>query len=259
MLTSLVSPLRLGVLIGLLAMLAWRWSPRALRLLWIAAIAGCVLLTTPLVANFLVGIQESRAPAGVACSEPPPTTIVLLGGGVSLAAKDADDAGVLTESSLRRLFAAVDLHSEHPDATLVIAGGISRHTISESALLGTLATRLGVPTTMLRLEERSRTTWQNARFVAELQPQIAKRIWLVTSALHMPRARYAFEQAGFDVCSWSVDARYSSGSGIGYFVPSTTGLDKADAALHELVGEAAYRFGFLRDTARNPHSEAGED
>ena len=259
MLSSLVSPLRLGVLIGLLAVLAWRWSPRALRVVWIAAILICVLLTTPLVANVLVGMQESRAAAGVACGESAPATIVLLGGGVSLAAKDADDVGVLTERSLRRLFAAVDLQRQHADAMLVIAGGISRYDISESALLGALATRLGVPAAALRLEERSRSTWQNACFVAELQPQIAKRIWLVTSALHMPRARYAFEQAGFDVCSWSVDARYSAGSGIGYFVPSTAGLENADAALHELVGEAAYRFGFLRDTARDPHAQAGEE
>ena len=46
--------------------------------------------------------------------------------------------------------------------------------------------------------------------------------------------------------------------GIGYVLPATSAVVKADAVLHELVGEAAYRMGFLRDSARDPHEGAGE-
>ena len=258
MLSSLVSPLRAGILFGIVLILAWRWLPRSLRNLGVVVLVACVVLTTPFAANLLVQVQESRATPDHTCASDPPSAIVVLGGGVTREAIDANDYAVLSEASLRRLFAAADLQRARPAATLVIAGGVSRYAISESALLGALAERLGVPRSMQRLEERSRTTWQNAQFVAALQPAIASRIELVTSALHMPRARYAFEQAGFTVCTHAVDPRHARADGIGYFLPATGALQKTDAALHEIVGEAAYRLGWLRDTARNPHVESGE-
>lgn len=257
MLSSFVSPLRLGVLLALVLVLVWRrLGPRA-RWLGVLAVAPCLALTTPFAANLLVALQEARG-AGMACAGELPRTIVVLGGGVSREAADGDDFSVLTESSLRRLFAAVDLQRAHADATLVVSGGVSRYAVSESRLLGALAERLGLPEARLVLEQESRTTWQNARFVAALQPAIDRRIVLVTSALHMARARYAFAQAGFDVCTHAVDPRRARYDGLGYFLPATSALVKSDAVLHELVGEAAYRLGLLRDTARDPHVGAGE-
>lgn len=52
------------------------------------------------------------------------------------------------------------------------------------------------------LEGNSRTTWENALLSARsLQGSGVRRIVLVTHAWHMPRARWAFEQAGFEVLS----------------------------------------------------------
>jgi uncharacterized SAM-binding protein YcdF (DUF218 family) len=257
MLSSFVSPLRFGLLLALVLVLLWRrLGPRA-RWLGVLAVAPCLLLTTPFAANLLVGLQEARGAAS-ACTGEPPRTIVVLGGGVSREAANVDDFSVLTEASLRRMFAAADLQRAHADATLVVSGGVSRYAISESRLLGALAERLGVAGARLVLEQESRTTWQNARFVAALEPAIDRQIVLVTSALHMPRARYAFEQAGFEVCTHAVDPRHAGYDGIGYVLPATSALVKSDAVLHELVGEAAYRLGLLRDTARDPHVGAGE-
>ncbi len=257
MLTSLVSPLRFGVLFALLAWIAWRWLPKGARIVAVGVLAACLVLTTPAVANLLLGWQEAREPA-TACAAEAGATLVVLGGGVSRAARADDDFSVLTEASLRRLFAGAELAGRDPAATLVLAGGVNRYAHSESSLLGALARRLGVEAGQLRLEQDSRTTWQNARASAALQPAIARHIVLVTSAVHMPRARYAFEQAGFAVCPHPVDFRHAAAGGIGYFLPSTAGLAKADLVLHELVGEAAYRLGWLRDMARDPHGDAGE-
>ena len=257
MLSSFVSPLRFGLLLALVLVLVWRHLGRRTRVLGIVVLLPCIALTLPLFANVLVGLQESRG-AEMACAGEWPSTIVVLGGGVSREAKDAGDTGALTEASLRRLLAAVDLQRAHADATLVVSGGISRYSLSESRLLGALALRLGVAESRLVLEQESRTTWQNARFVAALDPAIDRRIALVTSALHMARARYAFEQAGFEVCTMPVDARFATADGLGYFLPATSAVVKADAVLHEWVGEAAYRMGFLRDSARDPHEGAGE-
>ncbi len=256
MLNSLVSPLRFGLLVALVLVFAWRHLGRRMRIVGVLALLPCFALTTPFAANALVGLQESRGDAA-ACTTPYPSTIVVLGGGVSREAARSDDFAVLTEASLRRLFAAAE-RQRAADARLIISGGVSRYAASEASLLGALALRLGVPAERLVLEQESRTTWQNAQFVAALEPPVARRIALVTSALHMARARYAFEQAGFEVCTDAVDRRHAGYDSIGYFLPATGAVAKADAVLHELVGEAAYRIGFLRDRARDPHRGDGE-
>lgn len=257
-LNSLISPLRFGFLLGLLTLLVWRWSPRWLRVLLVSGIGLCVLMTTPFAANLMIALQESRNDVHAHCTDSAPDTIVVIGGGISRSARDAGDVAVLTVASLRRLIGAVDLLRARATPTLVISGGVSRLGTSEGELMHALALRLGVPEAAIRLEQNANTTWQNARFVADLQPPIAKRIWLVTSAVHMPRARYAFEQAGFDVCTWPVDPRAARWGGIGFLLPSHSGLDKAETVLHEWVGELAYRLGMLRDLERSPHEGAGE-
>lgn len=68
-------------------------------------------------------------------------------------------------------------------------------------------------------EGRSRTTWENAQFTAQvLEPQGVKRIVLVTQAWHMQRAVWSFEQAGFtvvpapwDSSGWITPGRWAAG------------------------------------------------
>ncbi|SFN10764.1 YdcF family protein [Dokdonella immobilis] len=256
MLTTLLSPTRLGILLALVLLPLWRWLPRWLRLLAMLPLVACVLASLPVVANQLVRWQESRVPARNLCSPPLPSTIVVLSGGISREPRDAGDFAALGEYSLRRLFAAVDRFEAHSDGRLVISGGEGQYGIAESALMGALAQRLGVPSGAISLETASRSTWQNAQFVRALA--IPQRIGLVTSALHLPRAIYAFEQTGFEVCAWPADSRYAGPNSIGYYLPSSSALDKSDAAIHEMVGEAAYRMGWLRSTTRDPWAGADE-
>ena len=58
----------------------------------------------------------------------------------------------------------------------------------------------GIPIQFLDGENCSRTTYENAKFTAEiLKPQGVKRIVLVTDAPHMLRSRLTFEKFGFMV------------------------------------------------------------
>lgn len=258
MLNTFISPLRSGVLLALLVLLFWRWLPRWARICAALPLLACVLLSLPVVANPLVRWQESRVGMLPGCQSNPPSTLVVLGGGTTRRPNDSEDFTALGEASMQRLFSGVERFRLQPGASVVISSGAAQYDFAESSLMAQLARELGVPPDAIRLEDQSRSTWQNAIFVARMEPAVNRRIWLVTSATHMPRASYAFEHAGFQVCAWPADTLARGANSFGYALPSTLALRKSEAILHEWVGEAAYRMGWLRSATRDPWSGTDE-
>jgi uncharacterized SAM-binding protein YcdF (DUF218 family) len=238
---ALLSPLGFGLLLGLL--LWWRRGrlPRWLLCTALALELLCLLLSTPLGADALLARAERRAPAATDCTAPLPDTIVLLAGGMRRDAAAPDDLAALGESSLQRTFGAATLFARMPGARLVISGGMHRD-VAVSAQMAELAVRLGVPRGAIRIEDQSRTTWENATRVRALDPAVPERIWLVTSAAHMPRALLAFRAAGFAPCSYPVDIRAATFEGPGDLLPGGGAITRSAAVLHEWVGEIAYRW-----------------
>lgn len=235
----LLSPLGAGLLLALLLWLARRRLPRWALWSGIVLEVLCYVLMTPLGANALVGMVEAQAPRPSQCLAPRPSTIVVLAGGMEHAALGPEDASVLSTASVRRLLAAVDLWRATPGATLVVSGG-GPFEFAEATLLAHFAHKLGVPATAIRTETHSRTTWENALNTRRLDG-VPARIWLVTSALHMPRALLAFRAAGFDACGFPADFRYLPPQNLGDALPQSGALQKSEAALHELVGMLLYR------------------
>jgi uncharacterized SAM-binding protein YcdF (DUF218 family) len=134
--------------------------------------------------------------------------IVVLGGGFEGAINLARGGYELNASGDRFVEAAI-LARRYPDARLIISGGSGSVFIEGEADADTaprLLMALGVPQERILLENKSRDTFENARFsreIADLQPG---ETWLlVTSAFHMPRSVGAFRQAGFQVVPWPVD------------------------------------------------------
>lgn len=234
------SPLTYALLLALLLVLSWRRLPRAIRITGIALEIVLLIAMAPVGANLLVWSVESRAPSPQSCPLPTPGTIVVLSGGTYRQPHSPEDFSALDSTSLHRLFAGIALWRNTPDAHLVISGGGRR--VSESVLLAGLAERMGVPRGVIRTEQHSHTTWENALYTARLSPAVPKRIWLVTSSLHMPRALGAFRAWGFAPCAWSSESLYEAFSpSVGYFMPQSSSLDKADHAVHELIGGIVYR------------------
>lgn len=228
-------PYALAVLVALAA--AWRWLPGWLRGVGIVAEVLLVVLTMPLGANALARMASLRAVP--ACAAPQPTTIVVLGGGFEYAPRSSADYGALHLATLERVFAGVALWRRIPDAHMVFAGGAG-WTIRESLPMANLAIALGVPADVIRVEDRSRTTWQNARNVAALSPRVPRRIWLVTSAMHLPRALGAFRAWGFEPCAWPSNRPHRVQVWAGAFIPQGGAAATAGAAFHELIGRVEY-------------------
>lgn len=92
-------------------------------------------------------------------------------------------------------------------------------------------------------EGASRTTWENARMSAALlHGQGVRRVVLVTQAWHMQRARWSFEQAGFEVIPAPVGflgrehARPFAG-----LLPESRALWQNGQLLNEALGLLGYR------------------
>ena len=234
------SPLLYAVVLLLLLLVCWRRLPRAVRRAGVVVEVLLVVLMTPLGAWALTRVVLTQLPPPGSCKAPAPATIVVLSAGVERPPSGPDDYAALHLLTLKRLFAGVALWHETPGARLVISGGGYRR-FPDAVVLASLAEQLGVPVTSVEIEDRSRTTWDNARYVAALAPPLPKRIWLVTSALHMPRALGAFRAWGFQPCAWPSglrDTRLHFAPRV--FVPQGEAVLATTLALHELFGEVEY-------------------
>jgi uncharacterized SAM-binding protein YcdF (DUF218 family) len=239
----LLSPLSWLLLAGLGAWIAARrHSSWGLRVSLVAALVADFAMT-PMFANALLGWLERPPPMPAHCLASPPQVAVVLAGGVDAIPRDDNDASVLGVASRRRIERAVEWWRTRPGRVIVVSGGPAwRGGIAESRWLIRHAQRLGVPAAAMRGEEASTNTWENARGVAAMVPALPRRVVLVSSAMHLPRARFAMEHAGFEVCPIATDWRKVPFGLPGYLIPQSSALLKTEAALHELAGMLYYRW-----------------
>ncbi|HEX8779505.1 MAG TPA: YdcF family protein [Rhodanobacter sp.] len=131
--------------------------------------------------------------------------------------------------------------------TVLVSGG-DDYAAGEplARVYGRALARLGLPASDMVLEPRSRTTWQNAEFARTPLARIgAKRIWLVSSALHLRRAEFAFRRFGITVTPVRADYARVAWS----LLPLAGNLSLFDHALHEYAGMALYRWRAWRQGA----------
>jgi uncharacterized SAM-binding protein YcdF (DUF218 family) len=129
-----------------------------------------------------------------------------------------------------RLAVAGRLARENPKLPIVISGADGK-----VAELGG-----GIDVSRVFLETRSKNTYENARYSAEMiKPKQSERWLLVTGASHMPRAIGSFRKAGFEVEPWPVYDQPDSDSQV------------ITVALHEWLGLFGY-WAFGRTSALLP-------
>ena len=237
----LISPLGLGLLLLSIRLLAHKRSkPWGCRITS-TGLTLCLVLMTPFGANMLIKWIEFPTTPSQNCARASDRPIVLLAGGLDSAPRHDRDFGALTRTSLQRM---MDLQQSrildtHPE--ILISGGNPQAGISESHLMRNLAADLGVKANRITIEESSASTKDNAIEVAHiLHARGQNKLVLVTSAWHMHRALSTFSKQGLDVCPLPVDSLYNPPGELGYFLPQSSALVKAETALHELAGMLVY-------------------
>lgn len=124
----------------------------------------------------------------------PAEAIVVLGAGLL-------HGGILNDESMRRAICGIELYKGL--APVIVLSGTSRAeepNPTEAEIRAELAGAMGIPSQAILKEETANTTREESIHIAEkLRQQHMSRILLVTESLHMRRAEYVFERAGFQV------------------------------------------------------------
>ncbi|MGE4239674.1 YdcF family protein [Ramlibacter sp.] len=233
--------LMLAALVGRLS--PARGSRRLANGLALFAFAWLWVWSTPLASESLARWLEADAGARTMAELPRARAAVVLGGGM-LGARPPllpyPDMGAAAD----RMWHAARIYHAGKAPLLVLSGGISRPgEPNESEAMQLLLLDLGVPREAMRLEGASFNTASNARMSARLlEAEGIRSVLLVTSALHMRRARKNFEAAGIHVVPAPTDfGAVARPFDVGQLLPEASALTGSADAMKELVGYAVGR------------------
>jgi uncharacterized SAM-binding protein YcdF (DUF218 family) len=167
--------------------------------------------------------------------------IVVLAGGAH-ARSPAPPPDVANGDTLMRTRYAGWLHKNWRPLPIVVSGGETSEGIVVAEVMRQILLEQGVPDTMIWLDDRSHSTYENAVDTAELLRQKdIQQVVLVTEAFHMLRAQKAFEHQGLTVVPAPCDFRYVQFHGDwSQFVPTSKAIEKNENVLHEWLGLAWY-------------------
>lgn len=220
--------------VGVLLVLVRRYRSgigvAALGLAWWIACA------TPAFAAWLERGLADPFPSRAPSAYPRADAIVVLGGdGLPSPSGDWNDAP--EETGAKRIGFGYFLYAAGRAPVMMLCVGERGARMTRNLL-----ERHGVPAAALHLEARSRTTWENALYLAPmLRREGARRILLVTSPVHMRRAAAVFRKQGFDVIpAPTLERESTDGARTGAW-PQRAALRRSDRCLHEYIGLAAYR------------------
>lgn len=239
LLEVLVLPPASALVIFVLGLLI-RLRKRALgRLLIGLSFAWLWLASTPFFGGLLLSSLQRHPALPPSGALPEAQAIVCLAAGADRVGAEYGGP-VIGPMTLRRLRYAAALQRRTGLPLLVSGGRPTRAAPSLAAMMAQTATvELGVEVRWR--EERSANTFENLRFSAEqLVPDGVKKVLLVTSAWHMPRAVEAARRFGLEPVPAPTGFREGVFASWRSFVPHWNGLRDTALAMHEWGGRVAY-------------------
>ncbi len=230
-----IGPLALAIL-G--AALLGRWPRLGRTLLW-SGLGLLVALSTSLVAGALTALLDDAPPVTLEQARSA-QAIVILGAGVRRHAPEygGETVGRLALDRVRygaRVARATGL-------PVLVTGGAIRSTRTEADVMReALEQEFGVPVRWL--EDRSRDTFENARFsAARLERDGVTRVVLVAHGFDMRRARAEFEAAGLEVVPAPTFVAAARTFELTDLVPNLGALQASYFALYELLANFVRMF-----------------
>jgi uncharacterized SAM-binding protein YcdF (DUF218 family) len=227
------------MLFTLLALAAWGLL-RSRRRLVVAGVAGIFLIAWPPVAWLaLRSLEAWYSKDAIPAADV--GAIVVLSSGV-LPAGPGRPAPVAARDTYERCAYAVWMYRTRSQVpVLASGGGTEEEPVPSAAIMRDILIGMGVPESLVWIEDRSKSTHENAIFSAKiLRERGIRRIMLVTEAYHMARAEACFRKQGLQVvpapCGFhTIDFHLAD------LIPDGRALLENEYTLHELFGMAWYK------------------
>jgi uncharacterized SAM-binding protein YcdF (DUF218 family) len=163
---------------------------------------------------------------------------IILGG---FSGSDADENGYFNTSADRFIQGLKLLNSKKVSRLLISSGNgnLIPGAFREAAWVKTQLLEMGVPDSVILIENNSKNTFENARFSKMVlqQSHLPPPYLLVTSAFHMRRAQMIFKNAGIPVIPYPCN--YLAGRGnisILDLLPDTNALNLWNYYIKEVIG-----------------------
>ncbi|WP_095057243.1 MULTISPECIES: YdcF family protein [unclassified Pseudomonas] len=233
-------------LLMLLLLLGWwlrRSRPRLAGACFALGLGGFWLMSLPVVVEWSADLLEREPP--LAREEwstlgQRADAIVVLGSGrehgdVAWGADQPTGIGLERQRYAARLAKASGL-------PVLASGGLHYGIPPTEAQMMAESLRDDFGVTVRWQEGKSRTTWENAQFTAQLLlPQGVKRVVIVTHAAHMPRAVWSFRKAGFDVVAAPMGFLGGDNARpLGGWLPESKSIWQSGQLMNEAVGQVGY-------------------
>ena len=233
---SALNPFFLAMLL-FACLLIWLYQQKSSRKVFWGFFPVFILFlaaSTPWVARTTTFALEKQYPV-INHPDIPAEWIVVLGGGQS----DLDNApanSLLFNASISRLVEGVRLYRLLPGAKLILSGGGSSTGQSEASHMAILAHSFLVPVSDLVLESESLNTASQAKNIKKILG--AQPFYLVTSAIHMPRAMMLCRAESLNPIAAPTDFTlyWNDRIWIKRFFPTPYNMAYLSIALHELLG-----------------------
>ncbi len=196
---------------------------------FIAFAALFYLLSIKPVANLLLEPLEFYKVADTGAS-----AVVVLGGG-------SNPNGIIKAypDAFKREFYGCYLAKQKGLPLIFSGGGIKKITEADNAKSDfNLIQSLSDANLTIYYENKSLNTKQNAQFTAKLfdKLKLPKKIYLVTSAYHIPRAVHYFQKEGFSVIPKAVNYKIERNLTFFDYLPNMGSLGDSYLAIHEYFG-----------------------
>jgi uncharacterized SAM-binding protein YcdF (DUF218 family) len=206
---------------------------------------GLLLLIVPstgCVAEALMHPLESMYPAKRVEDYTAAEAIVVLGGTTAATSLPRLEAEEIRGA---RLLTAARLYRARKAMKIIVTGGKYRIAPgvyrTEAEDMRDVLEGMGVPRDAIVMEQNARNTSENALYTSQLLEPGGGKVLLVTSALHMPRAKALFAKQGVDVepvpCSFLSGAKFGPIVGL---KPEVVHMQHTESAIKEYVGRFVY-------------------
>ena len=226
-----------------IAVLVALWSHKRTAVLFsVLGLGWIVMWSLPITSLYFGGKLETRFAYFEAASAPRADVIVVLGGNTQ--ANRANWFEPYNRATATdRIDRAAALYFAGRAPKILLSGGALEGKVSEARIMAKVLRQRGVPESALILENDSRYTYENAQFSDRvMQHAQLKRALLVTSALHMPRARATFIKRGIDAlpASSAPQITLPDDEHLNPWLPHIRSLEASRTIIKEYLGLLGY-------------------